>query len=544
MSGLKQGDFNVALDRLLANINNYINLARKASARFVSSARGTESIEGILGRLDSIPAPSATAREFASDECTRLNADIAAARSNIEECSDMRSNIAEVEKEALSSQEDSSKIIAEVNQRIEAIKERAQHKIDTTSWANLALNSEVAAINNLNRDIMSRIKASETAASAKHSQAHDMQSVLMGKLSSISQTCDRLSRRAQEIEGLAEKRHEAYLIKEEQKRTSVQCSDEIKLLSESIEKLDTQRFKPGEYAAILGRIEDFEEEYGKGNFEKCSAIGPAIVESLQTFFEELSDLIQKFSDAEKVAQSHLASAREEVAGIDLADLSRWSQKGKEVQAAVELLEKSAKEIEEISSSGCRASEFDAPRQWISSAIASLRALLEEATNNHARYDARDDIRKAIKDALKALKYDKPEYYFQDKLEDGSPDELSGLTIYAHNPADTGNMRLTVDLDSKVQFEIFREDEQGHELEVTQRDGVACHNAVLEFGRHLESAGIQLNVTDWGKAKDLPQAQEQGRITWDDADPDKKGSRQEKEREQTRVKEQEKERRRQ
>ena len=170
--------------------------------------------------------------------------------------------------------------------------------------------------------------------------------------------------------------------------------------------------------------------------------------------------------------------------------------------------------------------------------------MDEATDNHARYDARDGVRKAVRDALAALKFDKPKYYFQEKLADGSPDELSGLTIYAHNPAETGNMRLTIDLDSKVAFEVFREDAEGNELEVTQRDAVACHAAVEAFGCQMASAGIRLKVTNWGKAADLPEAQEQGRITWDDANPDKQGKQGQRNQEQTRDRDRERERRRQ
>ena len=142
--------------------------------------------------------------------------------------------------------------------------------------------------------------------------------------------------------------------------------------------------------------------------------------------------------------------------------------------------------------------------------------MAEATENHARYDARDGIRKAIRDTLKALKYDTPRYYFQENLEDGSPNELSPLTIYAHNPAETGNLRLTVSLEGDTSLEVYREDENGRALEVTQKDAVNCHHALLDFSRQLETSGFNLRITDWGRAKDLTEPTEQHSVAWNDS----------------------------
>ena len=535
MSGLKEGDFQASLDRVLENLNRFVELSRDSASRF-SSSSGRGSTSSLSRELDSVSFTK-RAREFASKECRQLEAEIAAIRSQLSKVSGQFSRANGLRKEASSSQADTETYIEEIKIEVQNLCRRARFKIDTTEWAKLALDAEVEALDELGDEIWAKVRASERAAESKLSQAHDLQAAAQGRLSALARRCVQVRERLLQLEALAERR-------ERTKEVSERCADEIAMHGRTIGKYDHSRFLPGGYGRLEARKQRFEGRYQQRDFAACSQDGPQLVEDLKAFADELTALVQAFQTAEQLAHSQLKAAQEELAGIDLKSVSRWSQKGTEVQAAVAQLEECAKEIERISKAGNRAAQFEAPCQRITAAIASLRALVDEATDNQARWDARNGVRKAIRDALSALKYDKPTYYFQEKLADGSPDELSGLTIYAHNPADTGNMRLTIDLNSKVAFEVFREDANGNELEVTQRDSVACHAALEAFGRQMASSGIRLKVTNWGKAADLPEAQEQGRITWGDVNPDKQGKQGQRIQEQTRDRDRDKERRRQ
>ena len=534
MSGLKEGAFEASLERVLENLNRFVELSRGSASRYSAESGDTSSVSDKLG---SMPSLSERAQKFTSVECRQLEAEIEEMRSQLSAVSEQFSRANDLRAEASDCQAASERYIEEAQKKIERLRRRAQRKIDTTDWANLALDNEVHALDELGNEIARKVRAAERTATSKLSQAHDLQAAAQGGLSTLERRYRQAEERFAELEALAERR-------EKTKQVSDRCADEIAMHGQTIGKYDHARFLPGKYGGLEARKQRFDGQYQQRDFAACSQDGPKLVEDLKAFADELTALVQAFQTAEQLAQSQLKAAQAELAGIDLKSVSRWSQKGAEVQSAVAQLEKCAKEIERISQEGNRVAEFDAPCQKITAAIASLRTLVDEATDNHARYDARDGVRKAIRDALKNLKYDSPSYYFQDKLADGSPDELSGLTIYAHNPAETGNMRMTIDLDSQVAFEVFREDTEGNELEVTQKDALACHAAVEAFGRQMAASGIRLKVTNWGKAADLPEAQEQGRITWDDANPDKQGQQSQRNQEQTRERDREWERRRQ
>jgi len=523
MSGLKKGHFDAAVERLLENAARFRELARSNAGRFSRSSGGASAISDLQERLDDLPSLSSTARRFASDECSQLEEDIESVRSQLKECSDQKSRAGELRLQASQSQGSSDHLLEWVQERLDKISHRAQRKIKTTDWASLALDKEVQDIEEL-RDVLEyRTAELERRAARMLSQGHDLEVAAQGGISALESAIDRLESDRSRIEELARQRYEAFKIREAQKKASVQSSEEIKVFVDEILKTEYERFLPGVFGGLNERVTHFKELFSCNDYKECSTLGPALVEDLKKFHEELNNVIQAFREAEKRTQEALKAAQEEVAAIDLKELSHWSQKGDEVQAAVAALEESAAEIERISAEGNRAAEFDAPAQKIVGAITSLRELGDLATDNHARWDARFNIARAVQNALVDLKYDPPEgAYHQETLPDGSADILSALTIYAHNPSGSCNIRLNIELDGDVAFEVFREDGAGNEIEeVTQKDAVACHQALMDFGSRLESVGITLRVTDWGKAKDLPEAQEQGRIIWDDADPDKK-----------------------
>lgn len=521
MSGMKKCHFDAAVNRFKKNMARFAKLSHDATERF--SNLGTKNniddeLSAIRQNIENLLF-SETAKEFAPDECRQLSVEIKKMTQNVEAIGKQFILVEEAKEAAKAERDKIDKDIDNMEATLAQLIQEAQHQIDTTDYIDLALDPEVKAVNKLSNDLHNRIRVT----GAQITAAYDHQVAAQGNLAALKETVGQLSQRHGHIESLAAKRSETYKIQEARKKAAAQSSEEIAIYLENIENEDFERFMPKAFEELRPAVQTFKTDFKHEDYMHCSKTGPQLVEKLKTFFEELSLLIQAFHEAEQKARTQLKAAQTELAKLNLEEISRWSQKKDEVQKVVTQLEECARQVDEISKTGNRAIEFDTPLRQMTLAITALRKLVDEATNNHARYDARDGVRKAIRNALKELNYDTPQYYFQKKLADGTPDELSGLTIYAHNPAETGNLRMTLDLDGDASLEVYREDKNGHEMEVTQQDAVACHNAVLEFGRRLEADDIHMNITDWGQAKDLPKAQEQGRITWNDANPDDSGN---------------------
>ena len=519
MSGLKKCHFDTAVDRLKDNITHFMELSHEAITRFAnlnSINNNTENLVALHDNLNNISF-SQTVINFATEEYRQLTIEIEKAKNR---ANNIEVQINKAIKDTHTVLTNCNEIEIEINNIGKAIAEltkQAQHKIDTSSYQNLSLDNEVHTIDRLSNKLEDKIRDIID----KLALAHDNQVLAQGDLAALEKTVNDFSKRKTQIEVLAERRKRTNIvIGQAQKQASIQNSEEINVYVEHIERIEYKRFMPNVFETIHPFIQNFYDSFSKEDYKQCSEDGPKLIDRLKVFFDELSSHIEMFQEAEQKARNQVKAAQEELASLNLTELKRWSQKEDDIQNIITQFEECVRKVDEISTKGNRAIEFDVPIQNIKALLVTLRKIVNIATDNHARYDARDGVRKAIRNALKELKYDTPVYYFQKELANGSPDELSELTIYAHNPAETGNIRLTIDLDGESSLEVYREDANGNEQEVTHADAIACHNTVLDFGRQLETTGIHMNITDWGKAKDLPEIQEQRRITWDDTNLDK------------------------
>lgn len=511
MSGLKKGHFDQAVGRLKENMERYLELSCNSAERFLGgdTENVMSSIQSIHRRLDAIPSSEL---ELAREESIQLANEIQEIRQQLQDIEKQFIQTDIQKQEASALQKKTAEEIADITKKLNMLSQKAQSKIDKTDYNHLALNKEVSAVNALSAQLRTSIrKVIDDLAIT-----HDAQVTISGRLLSMKTACIRLAQKRTQLETLAAKRLESNQIKEKQKQISVQNHEEIMMMVDNIKTLEYDRFMHGRFIEFQSRIQDFLNAFNCDNYEWCAENSQRLLEELKRFFNEMATLVRTFHETEQITRSQLKAAQDELTSIDLYDLKRWSQKADEIENAVERLNTCAVEVERISASGIHPQDFDAPRQTIAAVIDSLRKLMAEATENHARYDARDGIRKAIRDTLKALKYDTPRYYFQENLEDGSPNELSPLTIYAHNPAETGNLRLTVSLEGDTSLEVYREDEDGRALEVTQKDAVNCHHALLDFSHQLETSGFNLRITDWGRAKDLVETTEQHGLAWNDS----------------------------
>ena len=515
MSGLKKGHFDQAVGRLKENMERYLELSRNSAERFLGgdTENVMSSIQSIHRRLDAIPASEL---ELAREESIQLANEIQELRQQLQDIEKQFIQTDTQKQEASALQKKTAEEIADIARKLEVLSQKAQRKIDKTDYNHLSLNKEVSAVNALSAQLRTSIRKVVD----DFAITHDAQVIISARLLSMKTACIRLAQKRTQLEAMAARRRESIQIQEKQKQISVQNHEEIMMMVDNIKTLEYDRFMHGRFIEFQSRIQDFLNAFNRDNYEWCAENSPRLLEELKRFFNEMATLVRTFHETEQITRSQLKAAQDELASIDLNDLKRWSQKADEIKNAVERLNTCEVEVERISESGTHPQDFDAPRQTIAAVIDSLRKLMAEATENHARYDARDGIRKAIRDTLKALKYDTPRYYFQENLEDGSPNELSPLTIYAHNPAETGNLRLTVSLEGDTSLEVYREDENGQALEVTQKDAVNCHHALLDFSRQLETSGFNLRITDWGRAKDLTEPTEQHDVAWNDSKPER------------------------
>jgi hypothetical protein len=106
-----------------------------------------------------------------------------------------------------------------------------------------------------------------------------------------------------------------------------------------------------------------------------------------------------------------------------------------------------------------------------------------------RYDSRQVIVSAINAALKDLQYDAPDTKFvpTDGVENT---KLGNITIFAKSKGETGDMRLAIDLNGKVNLEV---------ADIPEGKEAECHNAITNLQSKVADIA-DLQITDWGRAK--------------------------------------------
>ncbi|GHT18814.1 hypothetical protein FACS1894189_7120 [Planctomycetales bacterium] len=136
-------------------------------------------------------------------------------------------------------------------------------------------------------------------------------------------------------------------------------------------------------------------------------------------------------------------------------------------------------------------QFDESQSLSARASVLFRNLYEKSENNKKRFDSREIIVDAIAAALNDLQYDEPDVNYEpaDGLENTM---LGNITIFAKSKGKTGDMRLAVDLDGKVDLEVD-DIPEGQESE--------CHKAITKLQERVADVA-NLKITDWGRAKNV------------------------------------------
>ncbi|MBR4570360.1 MAG: hypothetical protein IKO19_06795 [Candidatus Riflebacteria bacterium] len=506
MSGMKEGQIKAAMSRLGEFLDRYEKISAESCQRLHNINNNAEAEKAKRDAQNAIAAlqnPSQTAMQFAGDEIKDLNQQKAALNAAINEAEELNRQASDLEKEAagIRSKNDDEK--NKLLRRIEEINTRAQHKINTTSWVNLALDQEVHETNAV-REKVTNLTARERKAVKLLEQAADLRRQAVSKFKNIARNGNSAEESLKAIEVIAQN-------KQKTQDESKAYKEEIDQRLAALSNIDYERFAPGAINQINNQINTFNKAFTNKDYETCTKTGKGVVDALKEFVKNVKELKNKFEEAETNTKDHLKAAMNEFDAVDKAELKRWSGKASEVDKNYGELVKASDDINEASKKGNRPNAFAAPDSKISAAVSALRDLIELANQNKHKFQERDAVRKAIVKALKQQNYDKPVAYYNDKLPDGSPAELSEMVIYAQNPASTGDMRLRIDLEGKIGLEIFRHDKDGNEEEVTKQDAHSCHNSVKKLGENLREAGFNFEITNWGKAEGLEDTQQTSRM---------------------------------
>ncbi len=206
--------------------------------------------------------------------------------------------------------------------------------------------------------------------------------------------------------------------------------------------------------------------------------------------EQKEEARRQFEMKRTATANALQFAKNEVASFGEAFLGEWGSNAELIEANLTL--KSAE-------SKLAAEQFDASQASSAEASEQFRNLYEHALNNKKRFDSRQSIVGAIINALKDLDYDAPDAKFVpvDGIENK---KLGNITIFAKSKGKTGDMRLAIDLNGKVDLGV---------ADVPEGKEAECHNAITNLQTKVADV-VDLHITDWGRAKDF-QPQEKGGI---------------------------------
>ena len=188
MSGMKEGHIQAAMSRLGEFLDRYEKISAESCQRLHNINNNAEAEKAKRDAQNAIAAlqnPSKTAIEFAGDEINDLNQQKAALNEAINQAEDLNRQAADLEKQAaeIRSKNDDEKY--KLMKRIDEINARSQHKINTTSWVNLALDKEVHETNAV-REKVTNLTARERKAVKMLEQAADLRREAVSKYKTVA----------------------------------------------------------------------------------------------------------------------------------------------------------------------------------------------------------------------------------------------------------------------------------------------------------------------------------------------------------------------
>ena len=179
------------------------------------------------------------------------------------------------------------------------------------------------------------------------------------------------------------------------------------------------------------------------------------------------------------AQSNVALAKSEITAESVAIIADWM--GDEAVQMLNAHLKKAKQslaAEQYEESSLRAQE----------SVAMYRKFYETSIQTKQQFENREIITDAIVDALNELQYDEPDVNYEPKA--NSENALLGnLTIFAKSKGETGDMRLVIGLDGKLDLDT----------DVPEGKEGECHRLLTDLQTKVSDV-VDFSIIDWGRAK--------------------------------------------
>lgn len=186
-------------------------------------------------------------------------------------------------------------------------------------------------------------------------------------------------------------------------------------------------------------------------------------------------------------EAELAALKEEVVGLEVEPDGGWDEvrrwvKSRDVVEESQRLMGTAKRFLD-------AGDLNAAQAAIGQAESHRAAAVTEAEQNRRDAERTQQIADAIMQALSDRKYDAPKFGF---LKEGDP--LSGIQVRADVPNrdGRGNIRVDIHLDGRTEFDVENIDED---------DEQPCRDVLGGLTEALAQEGLQLDITDWSRAKE-------------------------------------------
>ncbi|MDR1478267.1 MAG: hypothetical protein LBJ00_04930 [Planctomycetaceae bacterium] len=143
-------------------------------------------------------------------------------------------------------------------------------------------------------------------------------------------------------------------------------------------------------------------------------------------------------------------------------------------------------------------QYETSTKLAQESVAMYRKFYDTALQTKQKFEQREIIADAITAALTDLQYDEPDVNYEPK--DGEENTMLGnITIFAKSKGETGDMRLAIDMDGKVNLEVENIPE-GQESE--------CHQKLTDLQTKVSST-VDLEITDWGRASHVKPANKDG-----------------------------------
>jgi len=275
--------------------------------------------------------------------------------------------------------------------------------------------------------------------------------------------------------------------------------DEVRSEIKSIrQRIEMKKRDIGYYWYLDDEFRDAKSAKSRADaaLKDCKAAFAKKRQALDLFKKSRSKLTQasakqKEEAAKAAARDFLKNSLDEVGHEDVDELDKWTHGGDQYRETLTALNA----VESLIAAG-RCEEAEAEIGRLTGIARELKDLMDE---NKAKSKLQLMKAKAVIAALTDMKYDEPDYYYDNELPSGDGDPTSDLIVYAANPSGGADIRLTISLDNNMGLEMFRHDSEGNEIEVSQEDGIKCHSTITELQGRMAQEGYEMEMTDWGSA---------------------------------------------